>query len=349
MLLLLFSLLQPLSIDSNFAFPILEGTQIIFTSKPWSDIVVCGKLKGTMFPQICKHWKHTCLQSSYSDMPGMLHATHSRTPGWLFFIFFDFFWKLGLNPSTKNLTIFYCLWWLQFWISQAAARFSVSEWQKCWAPQSQTICLLLFCCFSYCRVFLWLSPLLSSSLHSSMMHFLYFLWELRFNSHLFLFCLQASIWLQVLNYRFFSTFLQDTTTASIENTLMPRSINSISWTRGSSTQPGPTSWKSQKVLQVTARSLPPASSGPRTVSLRRRTSKNSLKGSCTNSATPNNFSSVGTAPPGQRKFTKFLFHTFQVALRSQIFAVTKDLRTGAMLMWRERQGRAGTSSNWSKP
>lgn len=191
------------------------------------------------------------------------------------------------------------------------------QWWKCWAPQSQTICLLLFCCFSYCRVFLWLSPLHSSSLHSSMMHFLYFLWKLRFNSHLFLFCLQASIWLQVLNYRFFPTFLQDTTTASIENTLMSRSINSIGWTRGSSTQPGPTSWKSQRVLQMTARSLPPESSGPRTVSFRRmRTSKSSLKGSCTNSAAPNNFSSIGTAPPGQRKFTKFLFHTFQVALRS---------------------------------
>jgi len=42
---------------------------------------------------------------------------------------------------------------------------------------------------------------------------------------------------------------------------------------------------------------------------------------------------------------KSLFHTVQAALRGQIFAVIKDMRTEAMLMCRDRQDRAGTSSN----
>lgn len=174
-------------------------------------------------------------------MPGILHAANSRTAVWLLYlVLFDyFFFKLGLSPSTKNVFIFYCLSWLQFWIRQAAAGFSDSDWWKCWAPPSQTTCLLLFC-FCYCRAFLWLSSLHSSCLHSLMMHFLYFSWELRFN--IVIYC--HFVFKSPFDYRFFiidfSTFIQNTTTASIENTLM----YSSSWTRGSSTQPGPTKWKS---------------------------------------------------------------------------------------------------------
>lgn len=137
---------------------------------------------------------------------------------------------------------------------------------------------------------------------------------------------------------------------------MFRGMSCSSWITGISSQLVPTNKNSR--LQTTDKTLP-ASSGPRTACLPLQMEDNSpwapWRGAAPALSFQTNWTCYYCTSWAKRKLTKKrLFHTIQAALRGQIFAVIKDLRTAAMLKgWEEtdsqKQAQAATGKGSSKP